>query len=86
MSLEEDIDTLVADPERVKNMCGLTNVAVRALDQHSTVPHLTITTLAWALSRLCHKMGVSREYMHELVTLGYDYSCTDSMEDKQNAN
>lgn len=67
-------------------LCGLANQVVYGLDRHTTDPAETVGAIAWAVGRLCHKLGIGRETMHKIVDRAFDYSVSDTRKDQQGAN
>jgi hypothetical protein len=63
----------VPDPAEDR-LCALANAAIYGLDQYTTNPAETVGALAWALGRLCHKLNLSREFMHTMVDKAYAFS------------
>lgn len=53
---------------------GLVGFVTNALDRVTESPHDHIMVFAWAVARLCHKFGMTREAMHDLVDKAWDYS------------
>ena len=58
----------------------LSNATVQGIDQYTMQPEETVGGIAWALGRLCHKLGLDRETMHALLDKAYEGSVRETGE------
>lgn len=72
--MEKRVDKLVASAQDVERAVELTSVIVSALDRHSSDTAVHLVALAWAVSRMAHYTGMSRDKLKDLIDAGWDYS------------
>lgn len=67
----------VLDGRGESTAAGLSNFAVQCMDRVESDAAKQVCAFLWAAARYCHRLGGSRELMHEIIDKAWAYSVED---------